>query len=109
MRVAGRCRGLIVIVLDTLRADALAWIDTPAVAQLRARGQPLCARCGSFPTLPMRTDLLTGHLAFLQRRWAHPLPDEPVLTCVLAAAGVRTELVTDNYVMMLPSLGAEFG
>lgn len=65
----------------------------------------LHACCGSFPTVPMRTDLLTGQLSFLQRRWARPLNTDFVFTKSAANVGIKTRLITDNYVIILPQLG----
>lgn len=104
----GTIRGLVLIVLDTLRADfeSLVAAELPNLRRLRQ----LCglfptARCGSFPTGPMRTDLLTGRLAFLDGEWALPRVGETTLPRVLSESGVRTTLVTDNYVAVVPRLG----
>ena len=101
-------RGLILIIIDTLRTDfcALAGADLPNFHRLRS----LCsvfprARCGSFPTGPMRTDLLTGRLSFLDARWAVPEHDEITLPRALRDHGVWTTAVTDNYVASVPRIG----
>jgi hypothetical protein len=52
----------------------------------------------------MRTDLLTGRLSFLSGRWATPAADEPTLLSRCAQAGIRTCLVTDNYIIAVPEL-----
>lgn len=57
----------------------------------------------------MRTDALTGKLAFLNGRWATPSRTDSVLPIAAANNGVRTILVTDNYMMLVPSLGGIFG
>ena len=100
-------RGLVLIILDTLRSDFETFSgELPNLARLKK----LCsvfptARCGSFPTGPMRTDLLTGRLSFLDRSWREPEPQVRTLTRVLRDAGVQTALVTDNYVIACPQIG----
>jgi len=105
----------VVLILDTLRLDFECLCSEHGVPHLeslsllRGLGSPLPGlKCGSFPTVPMRTDLLTGKLAFLSRRWATPEEDEPVLTSHLASFGVHSCLVTDNYMMVEPQLGGVF-
>lgn len=102
-------RGLILLVLDTFRADygALAGLtELPNLQQLRE----LCgirprARCGSFPTGPMRTDLLTGRLSFLDDNWAKPAPNERTLLRKLREADHWSTLVADTYVAVIPRIG----
>ena len=56
----------IVICLDTLRWDALGcynpnWVKTPCIDAYAERATLFTeARCGSFPTVPMRVDAYTG-------------------------------------------------
>lgn len=101
-------RSLVVLLFDTLRADS-AWGRLSSFSRLIRLTQPLTDLvCGSFPTVPMRTDLLTGTLSFLYRRWATPQRGEEILTSSLRSAGVKSVLVTDNYVLTAPQLGADF-
>jgi arylsulfatase A-like enzyme len=107
-------RNLIILILDSLRADfenlcSQDHVETSNLAQL-ARYAPLRprARCGSFPTGPMRTDLLTGSLAFLRGEWALPRPGEETLVSRCRESGYRTCLVTDNYVTVIPRVGGLF-
>jgi hypothetical protein len=53
----------------------------------------------------MRTDLLTGRLAFLSGDWALPQPGEETLVGRCRKHGFWTTLVTDNYVATVPRLG----
>ncbi|MGH8548409.1 MAG: sulfatase-like hydrolase/transferase [Methylococcales bacterium] len=106
---------LVILVFDTLRADFESlcskngYAQLPAVQKLKTLTHQLNrVRCGSFPTVPMRTDLITGQIAFLDRRWARPLPTDSVFTVHASRSGIRTRLVTDNYVMIVPKLGGEF-
>jgi hypothetical protein len=103
-----RIRGLILVILDTLRRDfeTFSGQNLPNLSRLKK----LCStfpttRCGSFPTGPMRTDLLTGKLSFLDRRWKEPEPAGRTLLRELRDADIRTALVTDNYVVACPQIG----
>jgi Sulfatase len=53
----------------------------------------------------MRTDLLTGRLAFLSGDWALPQAGEETLVGLCRKQGFWTTLVTDNYVATVPRLG----
>jgi hypothetical protein len=53
----------------------------------------------------MRTDLLTGRLAFLSGDWALPQLGEETLVGLCRKHGFWTTLVTDNYVATVPRLG----
>src|SRR5206468_1072909 len=98
-------RSLVVVIFDTLRRDFLN-AGLSSFDRLARRTRPLERFvCGSFPTVPMRTDLLTGKLSFLRSRWATPAPEDDVLTHKLRAVGIRSVLVTDNYVTTTPQLG----
>src|SRR5947208_813664 len=103
-------RGLVLLIIDTLRADfeSLLHASSAELTNFR-RLRRLCdsfprTSCGSFPTGPMRTDLLTGRLAFLDAEWALPDPNEKTLPRLLAEHDVWTSLISDNYVAVLPRL-----
>ena len=104
-------RGLVLVILDTLRADYESLCQESGVSLRHLpRLRSLCsvalpARCGSFPTGPMRTDLLTGRLAFLSGDWALPQSGEETLVGLCRKQGFWTTLVTDNYVATVPRLG----
>lgn len=102
-------RGMVLIVLDTFRADYGA-LAGPAELPNLGRLRRLCgvfprARCGSFPTGPMRTDLLTGRLSFLDDNWAKPAAGEMTLPRKLREAGFWSTLVADTYVAVIPRIG----
>ena len=106
------CRGLVILIFDSLRKDFRTICAEHGVTTLpafdRLDSLTVCIpemRCGSFPTVPMRTDILTGRLAFLERRWARPTEHDLVFTSLASSSGVRTNLITDNYMMILPELG----
>ncbi len=74
-----------------------AWISTPNLDRFAARAVSFDhAYCGSFPTIPMRTDLLTGQYTFVSRGWS-ALPEGAItLPQVLARAGYVTQLIADT-------------
>lgn len=104
-------RGLVVLIIDTLRSDYDLLCHEHGIRLGNfSRLLGLCSlappsRCGSFPTGPMRTDLLTGRLAFLSGNWELPRPGEDTLVGLCRKQGFWTTLVTDNYVATIPRLG----
>lgn len=104
-------RGAVIILLDSLRADFESFCairGRPVNASELTDGARLLsatARCGSFPTGPMRTDLLTGRLAFLSGEWALPRKGERTLIHAAHQRGLHCSLVTDNYVAVIPRIG----
>jgi len=109
-----QARGLIIIVFDTLRKDYESFSKKYGLTLKNLpRLKTLCsikpqARCGSFPTVPFRTDLLTGRLSFLSDEWARPFSGEETLLSLSRNNGYRTTLVTDNYVTIIPKIGGLF-
>jgi len=92
----------IIVVSDTLRRDHLGcygngWISTPNIDKL-ARESIVFDRayCGSFPTVPHRSDLLTGKFTFTYRDWSPLSEDEIVLAQVLGEAGYVSMMVVDT-------------
>jgi hypothetical protein len=103
-----------VLVFDTLRADFQRFQSSNDGLRSFQRLESITpevksATCGSFPTIPMRTDSLTGRLCFLDQRWGTPTKEDQVLPLVASRGGIVTILVTDNYMMLTPSLGGIFG
>ncbi|MBN1402391.1 MAG: sulfatase [Anaerolineae bacterium] len=100
---------LITIVSDTLRYDCVAFhgrapynwdIPRPRTPHLDRFAQAATvfdrAYTGSFPTIPMRTDMFTGRLTFPFRGWT-PLPeDETILAEELGQAGYVSMLICDT-------------
>jgi len=99
---------LIVIVSDTLRADYLGcygntWVRTPHLDALAAEGIRLTkAYTGSFPTMPMRADLFTGHYVFQSVGWAPLQPGEVPLQSLLRQHGYVTQFIVDHTQMLAP-------
>ena len=101
---------IILIVSDTLRYDSVAFHgrapyhwdilrrpQTPHIDRFAESALVFDrAYTGSFPTLPMRTDMLTGELTFPVRGWS-PLPaEETVLAEELGKAGYVSMLICDT-------------
>ena len=93
---------IILIVSDTLRRDHLGcygnpWISTPYLDRFAQRCVVFDrAYTGSFPTIPNRTDVMTGRYCFTYTDWA-PLPrDIPVLADCLRRAGLLTYMIVDT-------------
>ncbi len=106
---------LVVIISDTLRRDFLGcygndWVKTPNIDALAAESIVL-DRCyaGSFPTIPHRSDLMTGRYNFPFRPWS-PLPrDEVPVQVVAKRAGYVTALITDHTQMLAPGYNLHQG
>ena len=101
---------IITIVSDTLRYDCVAchglqphgWelarpVQTPNLDRFAGTAAVFDnAYTGSFPTIPMRTDMFTGKWTFPFRGWT-PLPDdETILAELLAEAGYVSMLICDT-------------
>lgn len=89
-------------VSDTFRRDNLTCygnphVHTPYLDRLAQLSQVFTrAYCGSFPTVPSRTDLFTGKWTFPHRDWS-PLPrEETVLAELLSHAGYTTMMIIDT-------------
>ncbi len=93
---------IVLFVIDTLRYDYIGahgndWIETPNLDRL-AEGSMLFDRAfsASFPTIPHRTDVLTGKYGSPFHTWM-PLPfDWPTAPRMLADAGFCTQLIHDT-------------
>ena len=98
---------IIICVIDTLRYDTIrahganTWIETPNFDALVAKSLVFDrVFAASYPTIPHRTDLLTGEYAWAYRGPFHPwmpLPvDVPTVPRLLAQAGYATQLIHDT-------------
>lgn len=93
---------IVLIVADTFRRDHLGcygneWIRTPHLDRLAKRSTVFdCCYAASFPTVPHRSDLLTGRFNFAYLGWM-PLPqEETTLPQLLKGAGYVTMGVVDT-------------
>jgi len=90
------------IVLDTLRRDYLeaygnAWVKTPNLARLAARGVVFDNHwVGSLPCMPARREFMTGRYNFIYRGWGPIEPYDDVLPGELRRRNVFTHLLTDH-------------
>jgi arylsulfatase A-like enzyme len=92
----------VVIVSDTFRRDNLGCysdrkVHTPHLDRFAEKCVVFDrAYCSAFPTMPMRSDLMTGKYTFTYRGWA-PLPEkEVILSQTLADAGYTTMGIVDT-------------
>lgn len=73
-------------------------VATPNLQALADRGVRFTGHyVGSLPCMPARRELFSGRREFLWRPWGPLEPFDRPLSCVAAAAGATTMLVTDHY------------
>ncbi len=106
---------LILIVCDTLRRDYLGcygneWVRTPALDALAAAGVTF-DRCyvGSFPTVPMRHDLMCSNYVFHTTGWAPIAPGNTSLQERLRAHGYVTAFISDHAQLLAPGMNYHVG
>ncbi len=97
-----KVKNAIIIISDTLRRDAVkcyenCWVHSDNLGEFAKR----CwifdnAYIGSFPTVPMRNDVLTGTYTFTYKPWSPIDADAVTIQSVLRQAGVITALVVDT-------------
>lgn len=93
---------IILIVVDTLRYDYVGAngnpnIRTPNLDRLAGRSWNFQrAFAGSFPTIPLRTDLMTGRYGAPFHQWKPLDCDKPTLPRALAERGYCTQLIHDT-------------
>ena len=106
---------IIVIVCDTLRRDFTGcygndWIRTPHIDSLAAEATVFDrAYIGSFPTIPQRAELMTGHHVFHTTGWAPLEPGEVPFQVLLRQQGYVTAMITDNIQYMAPGMNYHQG
>lgn len=97
-----RVDNVILIITDTMRRDALSlyggnWIRTPHFD--RFGQQALIFEnfyVSSFPTVPLRNDLITGRYTFTYKDWSPLDPDAVTLQETLDKADILTSLIVDT-------------
>jgi arylsulfatase A-like enzyme len=92
----------ILIISDTLRRDTLScyggdWVHTPHLDRFAQQAVIFDdAFLSSFPTVPLRNDVLTGRYTFTYKPWSPLDPDAVTLQETLRDAGILTSLVADT-------------
>lgn len=103
----GDVRNVILIISDTLRRDCVSvygdpgWfgrpVRTPHLERLAGRATVFeRAFSSSFPTVPLRNDILTGRATFTYKPWAPLDRDDATLQETLNDARILTGLVVDT-------------
>ncbi len=109
MSSLGPVGNVILIISDTLRRDCVGAYGPPPWFADRSRSftphlDRFAERCvvfeqaysSSFPTVPLRNDILTGRATFTYKQWAPLAADEATLQDTLNEAGIVTSLVADT-------------
>jgi len=106
---------IIVVISDTLRRDYLGcygntWVRTPNIDALAAKAT-VCdkAYIGSFPTMPMRSDIVTGKVCFHTYGWAPLPPGSTTVQGILQKEGFIAMMVTDHTQMLAPGMNYHQG
>ena len=106
---------VILIVSDTFRYDHIGVNGNPEIRTPHL--DAFAAQCvnfdhayvGSFPTVPHRTDLLTGHYVYQNRGWS-PLPaGEESLATLLGRQGFVNQMVVDHVQLFAPGMNFHRG
>ena len=90
------------IVIDTLRYDYIGangndWIETPNIDAFAANAWAFDnAFCASFPTIPYRTDVITGQYGAPFHPWKPLRHERLTLPWTLAEKGYATQLIHDT-------------
>ena len=106
---------IIVIICDTLRRDFLGYygnstMRTPNIDGLAAQSLIFDnAFIGSFPTIPLRAELLTGQHVFHTTGWAPLEPGQIPLQSFLQEQGYVTAMISDNIQYLNPGMNYHVG
>jgi len=108
---------LVVIMLDSLRQDHVSFygwdgcpVETPNLDAL-AREAVVFDNCypEGLPTIPVRTELHTGHHTLIHRPWQPLMPTDVTLAELLAAEGYLNCAVMDTYHHFKPNMNFHRG
>jgi arylsulfatase A-like enzyme len=97
-----RVDNVILIISDTLRRDVVScygsqWVETPHLERFAQQGVIFeNAFHSSFPTVPLRNDILTGRYSFTYKPWSPIDTNAVTLQETLGKAGILTSLVVDT-------------
>ena len=106
---------IIVIICDTLRRDFLGYygngrMRTPHIDRLASESLIFDrAFIGSFPTIPLRAELMTGQHVFHTTGWAPLAPGQTTLQSYLQGQGYVTAMITDNVQYLNPGMNYHVG
>jgi arylsulfatase A-like enzyme len=106
-------KNVVLLINDSLRRDHLGcygndWIQTPRIDELSRESMTFDrARVGGLPTVPARTEYLTGKHTLPFRKWTGLKEKDKLLAEFLHASGLTTCLITDTYHLHKP--GFRFG
>jgi arylsulfatase A-like enzyme len=107
---------VILVISDTLRRDHLgcygnSWISTPHIDRLAAESVTFDHYyVGSYATVPVRYEILTGrHVFTYSAGWVPLPPNEVVLAQVLGQAGVASMMVVDTPHILKDGFGYDRG
>ncbi len=103
---------LIVVMLDSLRQDHVSFygwdgcpIKTPHLDALAAEAVVFDnIYPEGLPTIPVRTDLMTGQSSLTNRTWQPLVPTDVTITQVLRKEGFLTALIADTYHLFKPDM-----
>ena len=94
---------IVLIVLDSLRRDHLGcygndWIKTPNIDRFASQSVTFDnAYAEGLPTIPVRTELVTGQTSLPFREWQPLIPQDVTAAELLGRYGYTCGLVADNY------------
>jgi len=107
---------VILVISDTLRRDHLGcygnpWISTPNIDRLAMESVAFDNYyVGSYATVPVRYEILTGrHIFTYSAGWVPLPPDEVVLAQVLGQAGVASMMIVDTPHILKDGFGYDRG
>ena len=106
---------VILIISDSLRRDALScygsrWVQTPHLGRFAQQAVVFDnAYHSSFPTVPLRNDVLTGRHTFTYKQWSPIDPDAVTLQETLGKEVILTSLVADTPHPFVPGYNYQRG
>ncbi len=114
---------LIVLVIDSLRQDHVSYYNgggkafpgveackTPNLDELAKESVTFSnAYPAGLPTIPIRTELMTGHYTLPYRSWEPLHPSDITLAEILKSNGYVTGLIADNYHLFKPGMNFHKG
>ena len=108
---------IIVLMLDSLRQDHVSYygwdgcpLQTPNIDAVAAEAVVFDnVYPEGLPTIPVRTDLLTGQSSLTNRTWQPLVPTDVTAANILAKEGYLTAIVADTYHLFKPNMNFHNG